>query len=112
MLALIVSWTDIPGGTSAVNVAKTVSIKVIETGLIYGAFNSVYADVELAFGESASPTNDILHSPTGQTAQPQSLGAKSQSSSLLGNYTPSGYLNATECRPTIISIGCCFVVPG
>ena len=63
-------------------------------GLTYGGFDAIVSVGVAAFGGAASPTSGTLHSTTGQTAQSQSSGAKSQSSfSLLGNYTPSEYLN-------------------
>ena len=81
-------------------------------GLTFGGFDAIVSVGVAAFGGTASTTSSILHSTTGQTAQSQSSGAKSQSFSLLGNYTPSEYLNAAEHRPAIIPIGCCFVILG
>jgi hypothetical protein len=83
-----------------------------KTDLTFGGLNAISSVGVAAFGGAVSTTSGTLHSTTGQTAQPQSSGAKSQSFSLLGNYTPSEYLNAAEHRPAIIPIGCCFVILG
>ena len=79
---------------SAINVAKAAGLNAVKMGLSFGAFDATISVSVAAFGGAASPTSGTLHNPTGQTAQSQSSGAKPQSSfSLVGNYTPSEYLN-------------------
>ena len=83
----------IPEGTSAVNVAKTVGLNAVKMGVGFGAFNAAVSVSEVAFGGNPATSSGATG---GISPRSQALGAagKSQSSfSLLGNYTPSEYLN-------------------
>ena len=83
-----------PEGSTAAQAARFAAEKTIQTGVLYGAITGIGGVVELALGGTASPSTGKTNIPIQQASINQGSTAQSQSSfSLLGNYTPSKYLN-------------------
>ena len=78
---------------SVINVAKTVGINAVKMDLSFGAFDATISVSVAALGGNLAKSNAPPEGISSRSQSPGSMGKSQSSFSLVGNYTPSEYLN-------------------